>query len=147
MFLTRISAVLTSNGCTKKVRVKNHQTDDIYDFFTKPDFDWGIVNVTYGKSNSSTTTNVEKGALYFDTDGAYTLSTIYIDYIKYPNRVFFSGYNHLDGQSSSGSAKIHCDIDAAFHDEIVRLAVLEAHKDIGDVAKLRLSSLQTELDK
>ena len=91
--------------------------------------------------------NEEKSALYLYTEEGSTINKVYIDYIKYPNRVFFGGYDHIDGQSSSTDPKINCDIDAGFHDEIVRQAVLFAIEDLGDVQGTQIKNKQIILDK
>lgn len=147
LFLTKASGVITKTGCTiKRVRIKLQQTDDLNTVYSSPDFNWGIVNGQFGKTDSGTVTNSEKSALYLYTEEDSQISTIYIDYIKYPNRVFFSGYAHIDGQSVSTDPKINCDIDAGFHDEIIRQAVAFAAEDLGDVKGMQIKNKQISLD-
>ena len=95
--------------------------------------------------------NDELRSLYFDTttyDGKeqFMLDSVYISYIKYPNRVFFGGYNHLDKHSTNTTEQIHCDIDESFHGEIVRLAVQYAQEDIQDQMGVQISAKKTTED-
>lgn len=81
--------------------------------------------------------NDELKSLFFDTTDVngveqYTIDSVHISYIKYPNRVYFGGYDHIDLHSVTGNEQIHCDIDEAFHPEIVRMAVQYAQQDIQD---------------
>lgn len=100
----------------------------------------GTVNEKYN--------NDELRSLYFDTtnfegEEQFILEEVYINYIKYPNRVFFGGYDSLDKHSLSGSEQIHCDIDESFHPEIVRLAVEYAQQDIQDQFGVQISAKKT----
>jgi hypothetical protein len=95
--------------------------------------------------------NDELRSLYLDTtdfDGheQFTIDKIYLSYIKYPNRVFFGGYDHIDKHSTSSTEPIHCDIDEAFHWEIVRLAVEYAQQDIQDQSGIQISAKKTTED-
>ena len=79
--------------------------------------------------------NDQLQSLYLDTTDMYGVSQFdvvnaYISYIKYPNRVFIGGYNHIDKHSTSTSLPIHCDIDEGFHQDIVEIAVKLASRDI-----------------
>lgn len=147
LFLTKANCDIKKADCIKNgVRIKLTQTDDNNTLYSSPNFNWKIVNGQFGKTDSGTATNVEKSALYIYTEEGSEITTIYIDYIKYPNRVFFGGYDHIDGQSVSTDPKINCDIDAGFHDEIVRQAVLFAVEDLGDVQGTQIKNKQVSLD-
>jgi hypothetical protein len=69
------------------------------------------------------TTNM-KGVSQFDVVNAC------ISYIKYPNRVFIGGYDHIDKHSDNTTLQIQCDIDEAFHQDIVDIAVKLASANI-----------------
>jgi hypothetical protein len=74
-------------------------------------------------------------SLYLDTTDSsgtqqFTASAACISYIKYPNRVFIGGYNHIDKHSVSAGTQIQCDIDEGFHQDIVQMAIQLALKDI-----------------
>ena len=147
LFLTKANCDIKKADCIKNgVRIKLTQTDDNNTLYSSPNFNWKIVNGQFGKTDSGTATNVEKSALYIYTEEGSEITTIYIEYIKYPNRVFFGGYDHIDGQSVSTDPKINCDIDAGFHDEIVRQAVLFAVEDLGDVQGTQIKNKQVSLD-
>ena len=147
LYLTKAVVQTQKGSCTKNgVRVKLTQTDDLDTTYSSPSFKWNIVNAQFGKADSGTAVNAEKSALYLYTEDSSTIPMIYIDYIKYPNRVFSGGYNHIDGQSVSADPKINCDIDAGFHDEIVRQAVLFATEDLGDAQGAQIKNKQITLD-
>lgn len=79
--------------------------------------------------------NDQLQSLYLDTTNIEGVSQFEVvnacvSYIKYPNRVFIGGYNHIDKHSSDSTAQIHCDIDEGFHPEIVKIAVGLATNDI-----------------
>lgn len=77
-----------------------------------------------------------------DTNGVsqYTVNKVYISYIKYPNRVFFGGYDHIDGLVDSSAQQIHCDLNDLVHPEVIRLAVGLARKDLQDQAGIQTSA-------
>lgn len=165
LFLTKAELTIRKGTCTKKVRVKLHQTDDVKTTFNQSDWDWKIVLGQFGKSNfitpvtPPTTINdsldrhlelVENPLLVTERFNNDQLQSLYIDttdiddiqqfevvnacisYIKYPNRVFFGGYDHIDKQSTSSDPQIQFDIDEAFHDKIVKIAVDLAMTANGD---------------
>lgn len=79
--------------------------------------------------------NDQLQSLYLDTTDKYGVQQfevvdVCISYIKYPNRVFIGGYNHIDKHSTSATAQIQCDIDEGFHPDIVKVAVELAANDI-----------------
>jgi hypothetical protein len=95
--------------------------------------------------------NDELRSLYFDAtnyegEEQFILESVYINYIKYPNRVFFGGYDHIDKHSINTNDPVHCDIDESFHPEIVRLAVDYAQQDIQDQFGVQLSAKKTTED-
>jgi hypothetical protein len=95
--------------------------------------------------------NDELRSLYFDTstyegEEQFTIDSCCISFIKYPNRVFFGGYDHIDKHSTSTNEPIHCDIDESFHAEIVRLAVEYAQQDVQDQAGIQISAKKTTED-
>lgn len=150
--VTRIQANIEKNGCVKKVISTFSQHDDEESYYTRSNFKWGRLIHYYGKARTTptgTTSNVEKGAIYFDTNtaGAFTINSVRVEYLKYPNRVFFSGYNHIDGASSSSDPQIHCDIDSAYHHEIVSIAAREAYSDLGDTTQFQIKSARTIQDQ
>jgi len=156
LFLTKAEITIVKDSCTKKVRLKIHQTDDLKTTFNQPDWDWNTIHGQFGKSTfiATPTTSIviddtldrlmdlvavpvlatgrfnndQLQSLYLDTTdiddvSQYTVTSACISYIKYPNRVFIGGYDHIDGQSTSTTPQIQFDIDEAFHPKIVKIAV------------------------
>lgn len=94
----------------------------------------------------------ELSSLFFDTNNVYfnqefEIDEVFLSYVKYPNRVFVGGYDHIDGLSTADSDPIHCDIEPAFHDEIVRIAVMLAMEDIQDQLGIKISNTKVTKDK
>lgn len=159
LVLTRGRADITSSSntnCTKsKVKLLLRQTDDTDDTntYTKPSFKWSRVTGYFGRDTSqdslpSNPSNLNH-SIFLETAGDFTINTVYLDYIKYPNRVFYDGYDQLNGptKSASGTAnRVHCDIDAAYHPEIISLAVLEAQRDLKDLQGFQTTRLKTETE-
>jgi hypothetical protein len=114
----------------KSTYQQEHLSDLNMEIVLSPDTTMDLVNNFTRKF-----TNDELSSLYIDTRDRdkipqFTISKVYVSYIKYPNRVFSGGYDHVDGLSTSLTEPIHCDIDEIFHDDIVRIAVRLSEKDI-----------------
>jgi hypothetical protein len=95
------------------------------------------LDLTTGSGNNEKYINDDLKSIYFDTTNKlgvqeYEIVEVLVNYIKRPNRVFIGGYNHIDKHSTSLSEPIHCDLDDAFHDEIIKIAVNLASQDIQD---------------
>ena len=91
-------------------------------------------------------------SIYVDSTNRYGIQEFevvegYFSYIKYPNRVFYGGYDHIDKLSASVSEPVHCDIDEAFHDEIVRIAVNLAQGDVQDTQGLQITNTLLQNNK
>ena len=91
------------------------------------------------------------GSLYLDTTDnmgvqQYNVVRAFISYIKYPNRVFIGGYDHIDKHSTSSTEPIHCDLDESFHDEIVRIAVNLSQSSVQDMQGYQISTKQVSDD-
>jgi hypothetical protein len=159
LFLTKAIITIRKGDCDKKITLNLHQTDDLKTVFNQPDWNWGQIHGMFGKSTVTTipvpvpapntdspdftidllpTTrfnNDQLQSLYLDTtdvDGTqqYQVVNACISYIKYPNRVFVGGYDHIDLHSDSSSDPIHCDLDEAFHKDIVDIAVALAMRSV-----------------
>ena len=96
--------------------------------------------------------NDQLASIYVDTtnrDGVQEFEVVEgcFSYIKYPNRVFYGGYNHIDKQSDDTSEPVHCDLDEAFHDEIVRIAVNLAQGDVQDIQGAQITNERLNNDK
>lgn len=159
LFLTDGYLKAIREGCTKYIGLKHHQVDDGKTIYTSSDWTWRRVNYNFGKStfvndhlgidgsdqspdttmdlvdDNNRNNNDELSSLYLDTRNKYgepqfTIEEVYLSYIKYPNRVFFGGYDHIDGMSKSDSPKVHCDFDEITCNDIVSIAVRLIQKDI-----------------
>ena len=153
LFLTSAKVLIKKGECTKTIDYTSWQIDDRKTVFSDASFEWSRVLANFGKSTLSTTTNKELPSLYFDTRNKkgvpqFTIETVYLNYIKYPNRVCLGTYKHIDDTSPSATTPVtHCDIDDGFHDEIVNIAVELAYKDIQDQFGFQSSQLLNTLDK
>lgn len=154
LFLTAAKVIIAKDGCTKTIDHKSWQIDDRKTVYSDPSFEWGRVLVNFGKSSNSTpSTNEDIPSIYFDTNNKkgiqqFTINSVNINYIKYPDRVCIGTYKHIDDKSGAPLTTLtNCDLDDAFHDEIVNIAVRFAHRDIQDQFGYQSSQVQTELDK
>lgn len=94
-------------------------------------------NIVTGTPPNQRNNNDELKSVFLDTNDkygeqAFEIVEVYPSYIKRPNRVFKGGYDHIDLHSSNIDNPVHCDIDSAFHDEIISIAVQLASADIQD---------------
>jgi len=150
LFVTRIRATITKGTCTKEVKVDQVQTDDLNDAlidpFNRPNFNTGDVLGVFGQSSISSVTVLNPtgtGSLYLYTDGTFTVDEVFIEYIKYPARMWFGNYDITsDLRPKSGSnvyvyqtgvdSPVHCELNSHVLGEIVDLAVLIASQLIED---------------
>lgn len=150
LFCTRMVARITKNNCTKDVPVSIIQTDDLNDAltdpFNRPNFITGDVLAVYGKSTGNTATSLNPqgtGSVYIYTDGTFTVDLVFIEYIKYPNRMWFGNYDitsDLRPKTISNSyvyqasvdSPVSCELNSHVHPEIVDLAVFIASQLIED---------------
>jgi len=157
LYATKIVVEIIKDGCSQLCEIRLNQIDDLKLKYTEPSWQWCRVLANFGKSsayagtttisgttssyysetllNSNLNLNNTLQSLYLDTTNSkgvsqFTISTAYISYIKYPNRVFAGGYNHIDNMSTSSSAQIHCDLDDSVHPKIVEIAANLAKLDI-----------------
>lgn len=128
--LTRARVNMGKDGCTSSNElIKVVETDDRSDIrFIKPSYTWKRINARFGKSSDGSNNQ----SLYLDTGNDFTISGVYVDYLKYPNTVFLGGYDRTSIGLGSSTTATECDIDSAFHPEIVSLAVQELTKDLRD---------------
>lgn len=175
LFYTKGRIKAEKDGCFKHININIFPSDDNYTVFTDASWKWRRVNGNFGRStyvhphldfnanNDSidTTANLitnnqyhndELSSLFLNVNDVnnipqFKIVNAEISYIKYPNRVFFGGYNHIDGMSNTSSPPIHCDLDEGFHDEIIRKAVQLAREDLLDQLGIQVSNLKTLADK
>jgi hypothetical protein len=148
LFLTRVRAEIKSGSCTKTTdNLKPIQTDDNFNSYTKPSLKWSRVPVRFGRSSQTATAD----SLYFETNSQFSVEKVWVDYIKKPSVVYSDGYTHINGQLTSsgtqfGNNTVDCDIDEAFHHEIISLAAQEIRSDLTDVKGTQLKQIRTQLD-
>lgn len=153
LFLTSAKVMIRKGDCTKTIDHTMWQIDDRKTVFSDASFEWSRVLANFGKSTATATTNKQLPSLYFDTRNKtgtqqFDIVSVYISYIKYPNRVCIGGYKHIDDKSADPTTTVtQCDIDDIFHDEIVRIAAQLAFKDIQDQFGYQSSQIETEKDK
>jgi hypothetical protein len=157
LFLTDATVKIEKDGCTKAIGHKLWQVDDIKTIYSDSSYEWCRVIANFGRSSdrnieSNASVNEDLGSIFFNTKNKYgvpqfTVTGVCLDYVKYPNEVFFSGYDHINGIYLAASPQVHCDIDAAFHDEIVSIAAQQAMKDIQDKTGYQLQTVKVEMDK
>lgn len=113
-----------------------------------PDFH---INLRTGTNSTERYNNDRLGSIYIDTknkDGIpeFEIETGDISYLKFPNRVTLGVTNNIDNMNPAVLTPIHCDIDDAFHDEIIRIAVSMAMDTIQDQTGIQISSKNTGAD-
>jgi hypothetical protein len=156
LFLTRLKADIMIDGCTKQAQeLILVQSDDLNDVlrdpFNKPSFNYGVLGYRLAAANTfiSTSQNPNKGSIYLYTDGTFSVTEVYPEYLKYPNRVWVGTYDltsnllPYDGDNSyiyqtGADAPVECDLEAEAHPEIVDLAVSIAAGIIENPAYVRL---------
>lgn len=172
LFLTNGYIKARKGNCETYIDITQWQSDDDVTIYTDSSWTWRRVTANFGKStynhpvidqnvvrdDSNDTTalldvnnrysNDKSMSLYFNTltkyfEEEFEVLEVYLSYIKYPNRVFIGGYDHIDTLSRSDSPQIHCDIDDGFHDEIVRIAARLALGDIQDQLGLQIGLQKT----
>lgn len=157
-FLTSGYILARNEACTKYIDLIFKQTDDSDNYYNEASWKWRRVNWNTGRSSyqfeydesgeqdpdviadmesefPARYNNDQLSSIYLSAQDKfnvqqYEIERVYLSYIRYPNRVFSGGYDHIDGLSSATSPLIHCDIDELFHDEIVRIAARLATKPI-----------------
>lgn len=177
LFLTDGYITAKKDNCTKTIPLTRSRTGSLETQYNDASWLWRRVLVNFGRStfdnthvlpggspqDPDTTANLvdvstsrfnqdELTSIFLDTRNKYkeqqfTIREVYVSYIKYPNRVFYGGYDHVDGLSTATSPPIHCDIDEAFHDEIVRIAVGLMREDLQDSIGIQVSANRVALDK
>lgn len=163
------------NDCYKYIDITIPQTDDTFTTYSDASWKWRKVNGNFGRStyvhphidmNSNNDSvdvtanlitnnqfhNDELSSLFLNVNDLnnipqFEITNVEVSYLKYPNRVFFGGYNHVDGLSNSTSPPIHCDLDEGFHDEVIRKAVQLAREDLLDQLGTQISTVKTLADK
>ncbi len=117
MFPVLIAGACTKGKCSNRIvaatKISKHSDLQMYlnNNHYCPSFEY-----------QETIATVSKNKLQFFTDDTFKVDNIYLTYIKYPQEVDVSGYEHLDGTPSIDQDS---EFDYYLKDEILDLATLE----------------------
>jgi len=173
-FPTKIYLDISKNGCVSKmIEGQIVEIDDRKTKYTEPSFKWKRASCNFGMSTykfphttssigdpdftinlfpSSRFNHDKLNSLYIDTNdmnnvSQFKVDKVYVSYLRYPNRVFSGGYDHIDQYSNDTDAQIHCDLPEWLHSEIIRSAVKLAKTASLNQLGFQLDSEQVTLDK
>lgn len=127
MFYLRGSASIVKQGCSAKdAKLVQVQHDDVNELgtFHGPSWIWGLIPIVFGRSDQASDS---EGSIYLYTDNQFTISTVYVDYLKHPNEVNGGDYTHIDG---TVRPLTECDLPNHTHPELVDIAVADISKII-----------------
>ena len=161
MFATKVVIKIVKDDCIKYIDAYPWQIDDRKTWFNGASWKWNRVLSNFGKStatipsipntnlmspdyslelgtgtgNTFNSKNDSLKSIYLDSKNRlgkpeFDVLAARISYLKRPNRVCFGNYTHIDKHSSN--TPIHCDIDDAFHREIVNIAANIASRTLQD---------------
>lgn len=141
--LTGLRADITSGSCTKQIGLTQVQEDDLNEALvnehTKPDFKWKTALFSIGKNSASNGTP----SIYVYS-GDFTVNKIYPSYIKMPRKVFFGGYDTLDGVYVAADPQIDSELPESMHRNIVDTAVELASAALQDPEYLQMARYKSE---
>lgn len=141
--LTGLRADITSGTCTKQIGLTQVQEDDLNEALinahTKPDFKWRTALFSISKDSNS----AGKPSIYIYA-GDFTVDKVYPSYIKLPRKVFFSGYDSLDGVYEAADPQIDSELPESIHRNIVDTAVELASAALQDPEYLQLARYKSE---
>ncbi len=135
LHLVRLNVLGSKSGCNDKIikgrEVSHDELDKVLlSPFEGPSFIWMNIPYVFGKTD-----NILDGAsIYLYTKGNFDVVEAYPEYLKIPRKVFFGGYDSLDGLYSASDPPIECDLPEAFHRRIVDIAVAEAYRNMNSEA-------------
>lgn len=140
ILLTRVRADITKGNCTKTyITATPQQTDDPWTTFTQPSFDWGRIPTYVGRS----VTNLDTDSLYLETNSDFTISNVYIDYLKAPRTLYIGGYTHIDPAITTPTES---DLPDTFHRQIVTIAARLALSDIQNIQGVQTTTPHVQED-
>lgn len=79
--------------------------------------------------------------VYSDEKGSFSISKLYLTYLRYPMNMDIAGYVHLDGSSSS---TVDCELEPYLKNELVDLAVEEIADATANQEQSQLSRARTK---
>jgi hypothetical protein len=120
--LIRCTADVIKDNCpSKNIVAKPIQHDDLSlllrDAHNEPSYEWQSLPYTNGKG---TNLSNQVGSIYLYTNGNFTITKVYPEYIKRPAYVHIGTYTNLQGSATL----TECDLPEQSHRKIVDMAVL-----------------------
>jgi hypothetical protein len=157
----------------KRIRLGVFKSNESVDYHNQSSWYWSKVRGYFGKSRSATFTSLDTESnnndqlsdlivngkysndsltsLFINTNDVdgnseFEIESVEISYVKYPNKPYSGGYQHIDGRNIDINKQVHCDISDIFAQEIVRYAVNLAANDVTNVANIQIRGTQIQND-
>jgi len=118
--------VTTNCGKIRIGKVYQNEHDDLnvilLDAMTRPSKKWKRLVAVLGRSSANDGTS----SIYVYTNGEFTISGLDVEYLKYPDKVFFGGYDTLEYLSGDLTAPTSSDppINSEFPDWVQRTLLI-----------------------
>lgn len=132
-FVSGTVDIVDANSCTTNVPLKFIQHDDyLYSFrdpFNSPSLEF--IPYNFGLSSTGSGTSI------YIYPGDYTISSVYVEYIKYPSRVSYGNYTYIDGVNYPQNT---FELSEHTHQEIVDLACQIAALNIENPEYIQLKN-------
>ena len=115
-YLYFISSLITINKgvCSLNVPLMITEHDDIYtsllDTNYSPSFEWMYVPANFSEQY-----------IYVYTNNEFNLGSLYLDYLRYPNKMYYGNYNDIDGNLLEQS---DCELPEYLHYELLDIVEL-----------------------
>lgn len=102
------------------------------------DSNW-VPNFVYQETVATISGN--KIYLYSDPDNTFNITSLYISYLRYPDKIDIEGYFHFD---NTPSATVNCELPDYLEDELVDLAVQELAMSTDNQAAVQYTQLRNK---
>jgi len=131
--LAKIQVDMGGGNCNhRQVDAMYHPKNNSYTAFTEPSLTWKRVPYFLGNSTGTGANHNIGISIFFDTAQKFTISNVYVSYVRSPQVPFIGGYNHINGIYTTTTTPIDLDINSDYQDEVIRLAAQLALKDTGN---------------
>lgn len=140
IFAVRVIADCEKTTCndyqsTRMLTCRPTQHDDLdstlKDSLYKPSYEWGEIPIVFGTESS---TAADADTIFGYTDGSFTVTSFFIDYLREPRRIAFPtgvpGGQYVYPDGTVVAANQDCELPEHAHKEIVDTAVLIAAGDV-----------------
>lgn len=140
-FLYPLRQRIKSNDCSDEFiqvsLIKHDELDALLkDYHYKPSLKWKRSIGVIGSLNSNAQ------AMFIYTGGEFSANSLYLDYIKKPNKVSIGGYNDIAGNLK---AKVESDLPEEHHFRLVDYAAVILHGIIENSNGLQVSLTKLNL--